>query len=99
MPTLADRIEALQKKLTQEREKKARLEARRKSEASKKARAADTKKKILVGSVILARVESGAMPRERLAALLDAALTRASDRALFDLPPLPAPDPAADHAA
>jgi len=101
MPTLAERIESLQKKLTQEREKKARIEARRKSEESKKARAADTKRKILVGAAVLSKVEAGDWPREKLQALLNTALTRNSERALFDLPPLPAPapEPAPENAA
>jgi len=93
MLSIEERIAALQKKLAQEREKKARLLARRKAAEAKKSRATDTRKKILIGAAVLSKVESGAMPRERLLSLLDSALTRPADRALFDLPPL-----AADHA-
>jgi len=93
MKTLEARIADLQKKLAQERAKKARLETVRRSAEAKKSRAADTRKKILTGAAVLSAVESGDWPRERLTALLDTALTRPADRALFDLPPL-----AADHA-
>ena len=58
---------------------------------SKKRRSEDTRRKILVGALILARVERGEWPQEKLLAMLDAALTRDDDRALFDLPAIQSP--------
>lgn len=57
------------------------------AQAAKAERSRDTRRKVLVGAVILARVERGEWPREKLLALLDTALTRPDERALFDLPP------------
>jgi hypothetical protein len=39
-----------------------------------------------VGAIILAKVERGDMDEKALRAMLDKALTRADDRALFGLP-------------
>ncbi len=41
----------------------------------------------MIGATILAKVERGEWPQEKLLAMLDAALTREDDRALFDLTP------------
>jgi hypothetical protein len=46
----------------------------------------DTRRKILVGAIVLARVEHGRTQETELRAWLDEALTRPDDRALFDLP-------------
>ncbi|MBU2739833.1 mobilization protein, partial [Acidithiobacillus sp. ATCC 19703] len=42
-----------------------------------------------VGAAILAKVERGEWPHDKFMALMEAALTRADDRALFDLPVRP----------
>ena len=42
--------------------------------------------KMLAGAIVLARVAQGQIPEAEFRAWLDAALTRADDRALFDLP-------------
>ena len=49
---------------------------------------AHARRKILVGAVILAKVERGKWPKERLREMLDQALTRADDRVLSGLLPL-----------
>ncbi len=86
MATLDERIAALEAKLRQEKAKKQQIEARRRTMESKKKRSEDTRRKILVGALILDRVERGEWPQEKLRAMLDAALTRDDDRALFGLP-------------
>ena len=86
MATIEERIAALEAKLKQEKTKKQQIEARKRTMESKRKRSADTRRKILVGAVILARVERGEWPQEKLLAMLDASLIRADDRALFDLP-------------
>ncbi|MBU2808282.1 mobilization protein [Acidithiobacillus ferrooxidans F221] len=91
MATLEERIAALEAKLKQEKAKKQQIEARKRAMESKRKRSEDTRRKILVGAVILARVERGEWPQEKLLAMLDATLTRDDDRALFDLPAIQSP--------
>ena len=91
MATIEERIAALEAKLKQEKAKKQQIEARKRAMESKKKRSEDTRRKILVGALILARVERGEWPQEKLLAMLDATLTRDDDRALFDLPAIQSP--------
>lgn len=90
MATIEERIAALETKLKQEKAKKQQIEARKRAAESKAKRSIDTRRKILVGAAILAKVERGEWPQDKLLAMLDASLTRADDRALFNLP---APQP------
>ncbi len=94
MATIEERIAALEAKLKQEKAKKQQIEARKRAVESKKKRSDETRRKILVGAAILAKVERGEWPQEKLLALLDASLTRADDRALFDLPTVQPQQPA-----
>lgn len=89
------KIERLERQLRQEREKQRRREIKERAEESKRARALETRQKILIGGMVLARIERGliAISESDLRAMLDADLTRPHDRAAFDLPPLQsAPD-------
>jgi hypothetical protein len=86
MATIEERIAELETRLKQERAKKQHLEARRRAAESKAKRSIETRRKILVGAAILAKVERGEWPQDKLIAMLDASLIRADDRALFDLP-------------
>ena len=85
MASIDERIAALEAKLKQEKAKKQQIEARKRAALTKVSRQQDTRRKILVGAAILAKVERGEWPKDKLLAMLDAALTRADDRALFDL--------------
>lgn len=85
----AKRIADLEAKLKQAKAAKQQLEARRRATENKKARAEDTRRKILVGAAVLAAVERGELSRDQITALLNNSLTRADDRALFNLPPSP----------
>lgn len=85
MPKIDDRIATLETKLKQLKTRQARLEARKKALASRRARKDDTRRKILAGAIVLARVAQGKIPQAEFRAWLDAALTRADDRALFGL--------------
>lgn len=91
MASIDERIAALEAKLKQEKAKKQKLEARKKAAESKAKRAADTRRKILIGSVVLARVESGRWPEQKLLAMLNEHLTREDDRKLFQLDGTPSP--------
>jgi hypothetical protein len=56
-------------------------------------RKADTRKKIIVGAVVLGMMERGdGIPKNALFAALDKSVIRPLDRLLFNLPPL-SPDP------
>ncbi len=86
MANVEERIAALEAKLKQAKAEKQKIDARKRAAESKAKRSQETRRKILVGATILARVERGEWPKDQLLAVLDEALTRADDRALFDLP-------------
>jgi hypothetical protein len=79
-------LEAAKEKLKQAKALKQKQEAKKRAEDAKSQRSADTRRKILVGQAILAKVDSGDWPRDRLLEMLDKSLTRPDDRALFGLP-------------
>jgi hypothetical protein len=83
---IASALEAATLKLEQEKAKLERLTARQAATESKARRAKDTRRKILLGSVVLARVSRGAWSQAQLIDLANE-LTRPDDRALFGLPP------------
>ncbi len=89
MASIDERIAKLEAKLKQAKAEKQRIEARRRAIEAKRTRAQDTRRKILAGAAVLAAVERGDWSRDALLKLLDTMLTRADDRALFDLPPVP----------
>lgn len=85
---LDQQIESLEKRLKQAKERKRMIEARKRSAEAAKKRADDTRRKILIGAAILAKVERGDWPEEKMRAMMDETLTRPDDRALFGLDPL-----------
>ena len=86
MPKLDDRITALETRLKQLKAQQQRIEARRRSLESRRIRKTDTRRKVLIGAIVLARIEQGRFPEAELHAWLDEALIREDDRALFNLP-------------
>ena len=88
MPGIDDRIADLEKRLKQAKALKQQQVARERAADKKRQRSDDTRRKILVGAVILAKVDHGEWPKERLREWMDKALTRADDRTLFGLPTL-----------
>jgi hypothetical protein len=84
---LDDRIQTLETKLQQLKVRQQRIAARKAALLSSRARKEDTRRKILVGAVILAKVEQGDFDERQLRRWLDKALTRGDDRALFGLKP------------
>ncbi len=89
MAKIDDQIETLQERLVQLKLRQHRLEARRRARDAQRERKAETRRKFLVGGVVLDRVRSGEFDQAELRAWLDRTLTRKDDRALFDLPPGP----------
>ena len=90
-PKLDERITGLEEKLKQLKTRQARIDARKRALLSRRERKDDTRRKILIGATILARIDRHELDRADLQTWLDAHLTRADDRALFELPPRPAP--------
>jgi hypothetical protein len=87
MPKLDEQISTLEEKLKALKLRAQRIEARKRAIDSKRERKADTRRKILVGAVVMAKVEQKVMDEKLLRGWLDEALTRVDDRALFKLPP------------
>ena len=85
MANLSGQIDALEQRLKQLKIKQQRMESRRRSIESRRGRRDDLRRKILVGAVVLAKVEEGGFQQATLQEWLDGALTRADDRALFGL--------------
>lgn len=83
---LDERITGLEEQLKQLRTRQQRIEARKRALLSRRERAADTRRKILVGAIVLAKVEQGELETGLLRGWLDQALTRKDDRELFGLP-------------
>ena len=79
---MATRLEKLLKK---EQQLKAQIQQAQAIERTKQKKQ-DTRRKFLVGAAILAQVESGEFEQENLLTILDAFLTRPSERELFGLP-------------
>jgi hypothetical protein len=88
MPKIDERIEALEAKLKQLKVQHQRKEARARSVASRRTRREELRRKILVGAVVLSKVEDGSLEEEVLREWLEPALTREEDRALFELGPV-----------
>jgi hypothetical protein len=82
---LVERIETLEERLAQLKARQVRVDARKRSLQSRRERAADTRRKILVGAIVLAKTEQGRIPESDLRQWLDEGLTRTADRALFGL--------------
>lgn len=85
MARIDERIAALEGRLKQLKNRQQQLEARRRHLESRHRRRDDTRRKILVGAIVLARVEQGRLEEAELRGWLDQALTRGDDRALFGL--------------
>ena len=101
MPGIEDRIADLEKRLKQAKALKQQQVARARAADKKRQRSDDTRRKILVGAVVLAKVERGEWPKERLREWMDQALdprrrpgaVRAAGR------PVGSGNPAAEHRA
>lgn len=82
--TSQEKLEELQKR---EAQIKAQIQAIKQRE-SKAERTKDTRRKILIGGAILAKVKRGEWHQSQLNDLLNAELKSDRDRELFDLPPM-----------
>lgn len=76
------------KKLEERRAKIAAEIARVKTREAAQNRKEDTRRKVLLGALILSMVEKGEWPKGKVDSALARFLTRPQDRSLFNLPPV-----------
>lgn len=86
MSALEERIKAAELKLKQLKAHAQKIEAQKRTTEAKKERAADTRRKILIGSMMLEHMSKNEPTKTNIMNKLNAYLTRTDDRALFDLP-------------
>ena len=82
MTSRDEKLKKLEDKQSHLRAQIQKLKAREATEERKR----DTRKKVVIGAIILEMVKSGEWPEDKLNGLLDRKLTRLRDRELFDLP-------------
>lgn len=82
---LTERIETLEERLQQLKTRQQRIEARKSALIARRARKDDTRRKVLAGGILLAKVEAGDFDSCTFRRWLDKALTRKDDRELFEL--------------
>jgi vacuolar-type H+-ATPase subunit I/STV1 len=82
---IEEQIKKQQEKLNQLKARKQAIESRLKATESKKNRADDTRRKVLIGAAVLAQIENNPEAQERTKQMMDKFLTRENDRKLFGL--------------
>ena len=82
---IAGQIDSLEERLKRLKVKQQRLESRRRTVETRRARREDLRRKVLVGAIVLARVDQGLLEESVLRGWLEGAVERAEDRALFNL--------------
>lgn len=90
MPTIDERVAKLEEKLRQAKAQKAQIEARQKAASAKRERADDTRRKVLLGALVMEEAQRGDAAAGAIFKKLDGFLTRPNDRALFKLREKPA---------
>src|SRR5580700_1509076 len=83
VPEVDERIQALEAKLKQLKVQQQRSEQRARTIAARRSRHDELRRKILVGAVVLAKVEAQEFDEQTLKRWMDRELTRPDDRALF----------------
>ena len=84
-PELDQHISQLEDRLAELKMRQQRIEARKLALQVRRDRKAETRRKILIGCVVLERVAAGQLSESELRAWLDPALSRSTDRVLFRL--------------
>ena len=88
---LDKKIEAQLEKLKQLKAQKQAIEARERAKQKEQDRKDDTRRKILLGSYLIKKMESNEANKEKILAELNEYLTENRDRQLFNLPTLNKP--------
>jgi len=99
MAKLDAQISTLQLRLQQLKLRQQRIDERKRAVVEQRERKADIRRKILLGGIVLQRLDRGDIERGEFLSWLELALTRSADRALFGLPPLEAPQTGVESAA
>ncbi len=89
MSNIDDKITAAQKRLDQLKAQKEAHDARKLAALLKGQRSEDTRRKILIGAMVLGKMQDDPQTNKQMLNDLDEFLTRDDDRALFSLPSLP----------
>lgn len=87
MATVEEQIKAAEERLKQLKAKAQKIEAQKKAKVSKQERANDTRRKILLGALVLDGMNRDADTKTRWLVKLEKALSRDADRELFGLAP------------
>lgn len=91
--TLEERIAAAEEKTKKLKSQLAAKNAKARAAQKKVERKQDTRRKVLVGAIILSRIGKGEpWPEDDLFTMLESELTRDDDRALFGFDPIPKND-------
>ncbi|MDE2422382.1 MAG: mobilization protein [Gammaproteobacteria bacterium] len=85
MITIEEQIKKQQEKLAQLKARKQAIEARDRASESKKERANDTRRKILIGAMVLEQWKNNPESEAETKQALDKFLTKENDRKLFGL--------------
>lgn len=85
MAKLDEQISTLQDKLGQLKLRQQRLDEKKRAIQAERERKAQIRRQILVGAVVLEKLEGGEFDRQTLLKWLDTELSRPGDRALFGL--------------
>ena len=83
--TLEKKIEAQLEKLKQLKARKQAIEARERSKQKEQERKDDTRRKILLGSYLIKKMQENEADKEKILAELNEYLTEERDRKLFNL--------------
>ena len=84
--TLEQKIEQQEQKLKQLKAQKQAIEARERTKKKEQERKDDTRRKILLGSYLIKKMNANEANKEKILAELNEYLTDDRDRQLFDLP-------------
>lgn len=82
---ISEKIDAAKERLAQLKKLQHRIQAQKRAVDARLARAQDTRRKILVGAVLLHAIDLGKVDQEWLTRLLNEGLSKDQDRTLFGL--------------
>jgi hypothetical protein len=85
-PAATEELTEAERRLAQLKARQERLDARLRYLESNRARKDETRRRILAGAILLAKIESGDFDARTFRRWVDKALTRKDDRELFGLP-------------
>ena len=97
-PSKKTRLEIAKEKAAQANALLQKLEAQARAREASQGRKLDTRRKVLLGAYLLGKIQKDDDLKAQVLAGMDTYLWRDAERALFDLPPLPKPESAAEAA-